>query len=207
MTEERKERIRNTIRLSQFDLGVVLENVHDPHNVGAVIRTCDAVGVRSVYVLYTRPVEKRWTFRIGAKSARNVRKWVDVHYFEDRKACFEAVRARYKNVYATHLGEDSKSLYDLKLDGSVALLFGNEQWGVSEESLALCDGNFTIPMYGFAQSLNVSVSVAVSLYEAVRQRELAGKFQTETPVENEEAIFDDFCERANRKHDPERLIK
>lgn len=204
MTEARANRIREIIRYSQQDLGVLLENVHDPHNLGAALRTCDAVGVREVFVLFTKQRQSRFQkeFTIGKKAGSNVRKWIDVRHFTDREQCFIAIRKKYKHIWATHLGEDSVSLYDLNLCDSSVLVFGNEHTGISQESLAHCDGNFTIPMHGFAQSLNVSVSCAIALYEASRQRILADKYQSKDAVAGEVARFEDFAERAKQKHDP-----
>ena len=87
-----------------------------------------------------------------------------------------AVKQKYKNVFATHLGESAVSLYDLDLTEPVALVFGNEHDGVTEDCLRYCNGNFIIPQVGLVKSLNISVACAVSLYEAYRQKELKGMY-------------------------------
>lgn len=176
MTPQREEKFRRVVAKRQFNLTVVLENVHDPHNIGAVMRTCDAVGIREIYVLYTENQLTEETLQVGTSAASGAKKWVEVHLFEDPKACFTAIRQKYDFIFATHLAEDAKSLYDLDLTASVALLFGNEKDGVSETSLGFTDGNFLIPQMGMVQSLNISVACAVSLYEALRQRQVAGLY-------------------------------
>ncbi len=173
MTPQREEKFRRVVAKRQFNLTVVLENVHDPHNIGAVMRTCDAVGIREIYVLYTEDQLTEETLQVGTSAASGAKKWVEVHLYEDPTACFKAIRQKYDYIFATHLAENAKSLYDLDLTASVALLFGNEKDGVSETSLAFTDGNFLIPQMGMVQSLNISVACAVSMYEALRQRQAA----------------------------------
>ena len=194
MTPQREEKFRRVVAKRQFNLTVVLENVHDPHNIGAVMRTCDAVGVREIYVLYTEDQLTEETLQVGTSAASGAKKWVEVHLYEDRAACFEAIRQKYDHIFATHLAEDAKSLYDLDLTTSVALLFGNEKDGVSAESLAYTDGNFLIPQMGMVQSLNISVACAVSLYEALRQRQSAGLYGHDPQELNPEQteLFDQY---------------
>jgi tRNA (guanosine-2'-O-)-methyltransferase len=174
MTEDRQKRIESVLSRRQENITVVLENVFDPHNISAVMRSCDAVGVQEIYVLNTRvPWQKKWGFR----SSRSATKWLTVHQFTDLQECFVQVRSRYSSILTTHLATDSVSLYNLDLTQSVALVFGNEQMGVSEEVRALADGNFVIPQVGMILSLNISVACAVTLYEAYRQKNAAGHYE------------------------------
>ncbi|SFV28004.1 TrmH family RNA methyltransferase [Thermoflavifilum thermophilum] len=174
MTPERIARIKSVISHRQFDLTVVMENVFDPHNISAVMRSCDAVGVQELYVLNTRiPPHKKW----GAKSSASAAQWLTIHTFTDVQTCFAALRKKYQKIYTTHLSSTSVSLYDLDLTQSVALVFGNEAEGVSEEVCRYADGNFLIPQVGMVKSLNISVACAVTLYEAFRQRWQAGFYQ------------------------------
>lgn len=173
MTPERKERIEFVLRHRQPDLTVVLENVFDPHNISAVMRTCDAVGIQEMYVLNTKiPRHKKW----GARSSSSAAKWLTVHQFDDAGLCFQELRKKYQHIYTTHLSSDAVSLYTINFAQSIALVFGNEHAGVSEEIRALADGNFIIPQAGMIRSLNISVACAVSLYEAYRQKESAGHY-------------------------------
>lgn len=174
MTENRKNKIQSVLSRRQNDLTVILENVFDPHNISAIMRSCDAVGIQDIYVLNTRiPFHKNW----GFQSSRSASKWITVHQFNDVQKCFADVRTKYSRILATHLSEQSENLYNLDLTQSSALVFGNEQYGVSEEVLNLSDGNIIIPQVGMIHSLNISVACAVTLYEAYRQKEKAGHYQ------------------------------
>lgn len=173
MTHERKEKLENVIRKRQEGLGIVLENVFDPHNISAVMRSCDAVGIQEVYILTTKiPRHKKW----GAKSSSSAAKWLSIHQYDNAAECFSALKSRYDHIFTTHLGSGAEDLYNLDLTRNVALVFGNERSGVSEEIRDLADGNFVIPQVGIIQSLNISVACAVSIYEAFRQRSMAGLY-------------------------------
>src|ERR1700729_738428 len=159
MTTEREQRITSVLDKRQEDLTIVLENVFDPHNISAVMRTCDAVGIQELYVLNTRiPRHKKW----GAKSSSSAANWLTIHQYSDAALCFEALRTSVDRIFTTHLGSDSVSLYEMELTGRIALVFGNEHSGVSDEIRALSDGNFLIPQVGIIQSLNISVACAVT---------------------------------------------
>lgn len=173
MTQERSERLNNVLVKRQPDLTVVLENVFDPHNISAVMRTCDAVGIQDIYILNNKiPPHRKW----GDKSSSSAAKWLSIHQFTDAHECFATLRRKYKKIYTTHLSTDAVGLYQLNLTESVALVFGNEHSGVSEEIIGMADGNFIIPQVGIIKSLNISVACAVSLYEAFRQKNNAGHY-------------------------------
>ena len=170
ITEERLERFKKVIASRQLDLTIILEDVHDPHNIGAVLRTCDSVGIHEIYVIYNDPRLQERGVTVGHKSASGAKQWIDIHYFEDVDVCIDRVREKYDAIYGTHLDQKAKSLYDLDLATSCALAFGNEHAGLSAPLTAHLDANFIIPQHGFVKSLNISVACAVSLYEAQRQR-------------------------------------
>ena len=173
MTPERINRLETVLNKRQPDLTVVLENVFDPHNIGAVMRTCDAVGIQDIYILNHKIAPHRnWS----AKASSSAAKWLTVHQFTDPVKCFAALRQQYQKIYTTQLSTDAVSLYQLTLTVPVALVFGNEQTGVSEEIIAMADGNFIIPQVGIIKSLNISVACAVTLYEAFRQKNNAGHY-------------------------------
>jgi tRNA (guanosine-2'-O-)-methyltransferase len=173
MTPERINRLGSVLSKRQGDLTIVLENVSDPHNISAVMRTCDAVGVQDIYILNTKiPQHKKW----GAKSSSSAAKWLSVHQFDDVTGCFSSLRKRYSTILTTHLSSDAISLHAIDFTASIALVFGNEHSGISEEIRALADGNFIIPQVGIIRSLNISVACAVTLYEAYRQKNTAGQY-------------------------------
>jgi len=174
MTPERQAKLSAVLDKRQPDITVVLENVFDPHNISAVMRTCDAVGVQEIFVLNTQiPRHKKW----GARSSSSAAKWLTVHQYENTEICLRELRSRYPRILTTHLSSDAVSLYDIDFTEPTALVFGNEHSGVSEEMRTRCDGNFLIPQAGIIQSLNISVACAVSLYEAFRQKKLAGHYE------------------------------
>ena len=169
--ERRIERFKEVISRRQYDLTVILENVHDPHNIGAVMRTCDSVGISEIYVLYTDSRLQNKAIDFGHKTSSGTKDWIQVNYYDNLHSCFADVKSKYKSIFSTKLDVTSKSLYQLDLKNSCALLFGNEHAGISDEARSYVDANFIIPQYGFVQSLNISVACAVTLYEALRQRE------------------------------------
>jgi tRNA (guanosine-2'-O-)-methyltransferase len=173
MTPERKDRITKVLNYRQPDLTVVMENVMDPHNIAAVMRTCDSVGIQEIFVLNTMIARHK---KFGKKSSASAAGWLTIHQFENTEECMKAVKVKYPHIYATHLGEEAVSLYELDLVQPVALVFGNEHVGITEECLKYCSGNFIIPQVGMVKSLNISVACAVTLYEAFRQREKAGNY-------------------------------
>lgn len=173
MTPERHQRLTSVLNKRQGDITIVLENVFDPHNISAVMRTADAVGVQDIYILNTKiPRHKKW----GAKSSSSAAKWLTVHQYENAEECFSSLRDRYSTILTTHLSSDAVGLHEIDFTKSIALVFGNEHSGVSDEIRALADGNFIIPQVGIIQSLNISVACAVTLYEAYRQKSNAGHY-------------------------------
>lgn len=176
MTPERLEKLTSVLKKRQNDITVVLENVFDPHNISAVMRTCDAVGLQDIFILNTKiPRHKKW----GAKSSSSAAKWLTVHQFENADECFDTLRKSYSTILTTHLSHDAVSLYSIDFTGSIALVFGNEHSGVSDEIREKADGNFIIPQVGIIRSLNISVACAVSLYEAFRQKSNGGHYDNQ----------------------------
>lgn len=176
MTPERREKLLAVLGRRQANLTVVLEDVQDPHNVSAVMRTCDAVGIQDIYIITSKaPRIKNW----GHRSSSSAKQWLTIHDFDNAADCFAVLRSKYDKILTTHLAADAVSLYDIDFSGSVALVFGNEQNGVSDAARAMADGNFIIPQMGIIRSLNISVACAVSIYEAMRQKTIAGHYNTQ----------------------------
>lgn len=174
MTPQRHKRLTSVLNKRQPDLTVVLENVFDPHNVSAVMRTCDAVGIQDVYILNNRiPPHKKWGYRSSSTAAE----WLTIHQFTEPEKCFDEIRKRYKKIFTTRLSDDAVKIFDLDLTESVALVFGNETFGVSDDIRKYSDGNFIIPQVGIIKSLNISVACAVTLYEAYRQKTVKGHYE------------------------------
>lgn len=174
MTEKRYKKILSVVEKRQDDLTIVLENIHDPHNVSAILRSVESAGIDEVYLIYNTNKFPR----IGRVSSASANKWVTLNKFKTVEECYGILKEKGFKIYTTHLAENTEnaSLYDLDFTERCAIVVGNEHAGVSEEAVRLSDKNFVIPMYGMIQSLNVSVSAAVCLYEALRQRQVKGMY-------------------------------
>ncbi|HPK10899.1 MAG TPA: RNA methyltransferase [Saprospiraceae bacterium] len=203
--DKRYNRILDVVLKRQLDLTVVLENVHDPHNIGAVMRTCDSVGVGEIYLIITDTDIGEENIVAGKNSSSGSRKWIKIHQFSEVETAIKHIRKKYQFLYGTHLSEDSESLFEMNLSDSVALVFGNERRGISNELQQCLDGNFLIPDYGFVQSLNISVACAVSLHEASRQRQLKGKYKN-LLTSRRKVILDEYLKISRPMYD-QKLIK
>jgi len=172
VTEARRRRIEEVLKKRQPDLTVLLENVHKPHNLSAILRTCDAVGVLEAHAV--NPTGGVPTFN---ETSGGSHKWVYLRVHPDIQTAIAHLRERGFRVYATALREDAQDFREMDYTKPTAILLGAEKWGVSEEALALSHGAIKIPMLGMVQSLNVSVAAAVILFEAQRQRLKAGLYE------------------------------
>ena len=174
LNEERARKIYECISKRQPTLTIVLENVHDPHNVSAVLRSCDAVGILDVHLVY----HSGQTFpELGEKSSASARKWVLTHKHASIDACYDVLRKEGKRIITTGMSDEAQSLYSVDFTTPIAIVFGNEHSGVSADAIAKADGNMLIPQVGMIQSLNISVACAVTLYEAFRQRIQHGMYE------------------------------
>ncbi len=157
----------------QSDLTLVLANIHDPHNVSAIYRSCDAFGVPDVHLYYTDtpfPLLSR-------KTSASARKWVGTVRHSDKDELERHLHSRGYRILATNCSPAAKSFRDYDLAQPTAIILGNEHAGVNEELFSIADGEIYIPMYGMIQSFNVSVAAALLLSEASRQREQCGMYQ------------------------------
>jgi tRNA (guanosine-2'-O-)-methyltransferase len=143
-------------RLGQF--AIVLDNVYDPHNISAVLRSCDAFGIQDVHVIET--IEP---FRVNREVSHHTEKWLSIHCWPGYAECCAALHNQGFAVYATSMSDQAESIFSLPVDKSLALVFGNEHRGVDPALADHCDGQVVIPMTGFVQSLNVSVAAAVAM--------------------------------------------
>lgn len=171
MTLRRRERIREVLAKRQPDLTVLAEEVHKPHNLSAVLRSCDAVGIGVVHAV--KPTGGVATFSATSASAE---KWVELIVHDSIGSAVAALKGEGMRVIAAHLSTQAVDYRAVDYTGPSVILLGNEKDGVSPEAAALADGHVIIPMLGMVQSLNVSVAAAVILFEAQRQRLEAGMY-------------------------------
>lgn len=179
MTPERYQRIREMLAKRQTDLTVCLENVHKPHNVSAVVRTCDAIGIHKVHAVWENQ------YRVRSGTAMGSQQWVNVDTHENVTDAIGALKAQNMQVLVTHLSDKAVDFRDIDYTKPTAILFGQEKYGVTDEAIAMCDQDIVIPMVGMVQSLNVSVAAALVLYEAQRQRQIAGMYDVQHLSEEE----------------------
>ena len=170
MIPRRYERIKQVLNQRQPDLTVLTEDVHKPHNLSAIIRTCDAVGVFAVHA-----VNRHSDTPTFSQVAQGSEKWVELHSHPDIKTAIKYLQQKHK-IYAAHLSDVAIDYRQVDYTQPTAILLGTEKWGVTNEAADLVDGHIIIPMQGMVQSLNVSVANAVILFEAQRQRLQAGLY-------------------------------
>ena len=171
MTLRRYRRIQEVLRHRQPDLTLLAEDVHKPHNLSAMLRTADAVGVDRVHA--THPTGDVPTFSATSASAE---RWVELIVHPSLDAALAAVRSLGMRVYAAHFAPDAVDFREVDYTVPTCVLFGNERDGVSATAAAAADARIVIPMLGMVPSLNVSVATALVMFEAQRQRRAAGAY-------------------------------
>jgi tRNA (guanosine-2'-O-)-methyltransferase len=164
LTEERRARIDAVINARSRAVVAVLDGLLDPHNVSAVVRSADAFGVQELHL-----IERPEPYLASPRVAQGADRWVDVVRHPSNEACVSALRARGYRIFIASM-EGAVTPEALAAVPRVAIVFGNEHAGVSQELRDLADGTYAIPMRGFVQSLNVSVAAAITLFSAMRGR-------------------------------------
>lgn len=170
MVLDREQRIAAVMMRRYATLQIILERVDDPHNVGAILRSCDAVGVGRVHLLYPDGKQPRM-HALRSRAAASAAKWLDIHYWSSVAACVSDIKASGNAmIYMATLSPEGRAPWDCDLAAPCAIAVGNEHDGPSEELMAAADGIITIPMQGFVESFNVSVAASICLADALRQR-------------------------------------
>ena len=165
------ERLQRCLDLLDGRLnGIIIaaESVHRRHNVSAILRSAEAFGVHEAHLIAHK-------FKASKGAARGSERWLDLQLFPDTISWASAVKSRGFKIFVADLSDDAVSPEELPVDSPIAVLFGGELAGVSEEAKEIADGVVTIPMRGVTQSLNVSVAAAVVTWSiAQRRREVDG---------------------------------
>ncbi|MGD2295623.1 MAG: RNA methyltransferase [Candidatus Aminicenantes bacterium] len=169
-TKERIKRVESVLSFRQPDLRVVLEEVTNTHNASAVARTCDAAGILHVDIISAG----KESLPVNEAISTRAEQWLNFRYYESTRECLEQIRKEGLKIAATKLGDKAVPHTGIDYTQPIAVVFGNESEGISEKAAELADYIVKIPMFGMAQSLNLSVSVGIILYEAIRQRHLKG---------------------------------
>lgn len=175
----RFEKIKRILDLRQPDLTVVVENVHKPHNLAAILRTCDAVGIPEVHA-----TARRKAIRAAQRAASGSYKWVEIVMHNSIVACYDALQERGFQILAAHFGHRATEYHDYDYTRPTALVVGAELDGISKTAIQNADRIVTVPMMGMSGALNVSVATALILAEASYQRRKAGLYATRRIDEN-----------------------
>jgi len=194
VTDPRLEKITKVVQQRQQGI-VVLEDIHDPHNAQAVIRSCDSFGIQQVYFIFEK--EKHFDpYKVGRLASSTANKWLDYRMFCSTADCFAELKAKGFDTIGTAFNDRAVSLYsfDFCANPQSALCFGNEHSGLSEYALEHCDQLINIPMSGMVQSLNLSVSAAICLSEMTRQRSAKNDSFRLKP-QDQEALIQELIKR------------
>lgn len=175
MTEARRQRLLAVAQARQAGLLLVMEDVHNPHNLAAIARTCDSFGVQQIAAVFEThtPFDPR---TVGELTSASARKWLDYSIHEGTEQSLQALKDGGWSLLATVTEPDAPSIYEADLTHpQLALMLGNERAGLSPAALAMADAQVHIPMRGMVRSLNVSVTAAILLFEITRQRQASGR--------------------------------
>jgi len=169
LTDERVNRFQ-TVAANRIQDVVVLENIHDPHNAAAALRNCDAFGIQTVHVIFE--TEKMYNpEKLGKLTSASANKWLTVKTWTSSKDCFDALHKEGFFVVATAIDKAAQSFDEYQLPSQkIAIVFGNEGFGITETTKKMADTLVYIPMQGFVDSINLSVSVGVVLHDLSGER-------------------------------------
>jgi len=199
MSPERYQKIRRMLDMRQIDLTVCMEQVHKTHNLSAVLRSCDAVGIHYAHAVWD---EKNYLAGGAAAGSQN---WVRVKPQDNIQDAVSEFKQQGMQVLVTNLSDSAVDFREIDYTKPTAILLGQEKYGATDEAIAAADQDIIIPMVGMVQSLNVSVAAALVLYEAQRQRQLAGMYQQKLLPEEEcqrilfEGSYPKYREMCERK--------
>ncbi|QJB58208.1 TrmH family RNA methyltransferase [Pseudodesulfovibrio sp. zrk46] len=181
ITEKRKKKIDAVLDQRQKDLSLVMDNIWDPHNVSAVLRSCDAFGVSDVHLYYTT---SQWP-DLGKKSSASAKKWIRRTRHIDPAAMVDQLKAGGGQILRTGFSATARPVHDFDFTKPTSIILSNEHNGTAPEIAELVTDEIYIPMFGMVQSFNVSVAAAIILYEASTQRQRAGMYDQPSFSEEE----------------------
>ncbi len=193
-TEARLQKLKRVARSRQAGFTLMIEDVFDPHNLGALSRSCDAFGIQKIHVIFETHPEFD-PKEVGKNSSTATNKWLNYRVHHHTETAIQALQAEGWLVVATVIDPAADSIFAADLSHpQIALLFGNEKTGLSPKAIALADRQVTIPMQGIAQSINISVAAALFIYEVTRQRRAKGLDMYRMDEKQAERTLDYFLE-------------
>ncbi len=198
LSEKRLERIKEVIDYKIQNITIVLDNLLDSHNTSAILRTAEGLGIKDVYI-----IEKDYQFEINKGITKYSHKWLDLHRFKDYEPCVKELKKREYKIFIANVGEKSLKLTDIEIkpDNKYAFVVGNEHGGISGEILKYADYEFTIPMYGFTESFNVSVASAIILSHTTYLYRKALQQKSDLTEQQKEELYFDFLKKAVKNSD------
>lgn len=162
ITENKQQLIAEALKKRTRHITVVLEDIYQAQNASAVIRTCDCYGIQDVHI-----VENRHVYNVNPRVVHGAAKWITLHRYNEEQnnseSCINTLKKEGFRIVATVPKPEATSIYDLDISDKTAIVFGTEKHGISDYILHEADELVTVPMYGFTESLNISVSAAICL--------------------------------------------
>ncbi|MDF1811056.1 MAG: RNA methyltransferase [Verrucomicrobiales bacterium] len=195
VTENKKSKMAGALQQRTRHIAVVLEEIYQPHNASACLRNCDCLGVQDLYI-----VENRNSYQPNNGVSMGSAKWLSLHRYRETASAVATLRNQGYRIVATTPNYEGYDPVSLPLDQPVALLFGTEERGLTEKAIQSADDYLCLPMYGFTQSYNISVTVAITLYRLVeRLRDSEIHWQLEEADKTK--ILLEWYRRIVRRHD------
>ncbi len=197
LSTQRIDTLRRILNNRLGDIVVVLDNLFDPHNMGAIVRTAEALGIQEIHV-----IEKDTALDLSARVTKYSDKWISIHTHKNVHACTNHLRKEGFRIVVAQMTETAVSVHDFEIlaDSKIAIVVGNEHAGASEEICQLADSQVIIPMYGFTESFNVSVATALVLGDFVKKKRSAILPETGTLDNNrKEGLYDQWLQKAVKK--------
>jgi tRNA (guanosine-2'-O-)-methyltransferase len=192
----RARRLEEAVARRTRSLAVVLDGVHDPHNLSAVVRSCESFGLLDLHV-----VESHARFRLSSKVSQGAEKWLDIHLHPEPGACIQALSQGGFHLWVADPAGGSVQVDQLPFEDRIALVFGSEHDGISAEMARASSGRFRIPMYGFSRCFNVSVAAGIALATAVEKREQRCQGHGDLTQSEQKALLADWQHRSVKHAD------
>jgi len=197
LSQKRIENLQRVLNNRLEDIVVVLDNLFDPHNMGAIVRTVEALGIQDIHV-----IERDTPLDLSYKVTKYSHKWVSIHTYENARSCVDFIKKHGFQIVVAQMTGTAVPIDDFEIypDSKIAIVMGNEHAGASEEICQLADTHVVVPMYGFTESYNVSVATALVLADFVNKKRSAILPETGTLSENRKIVlYDQWLQKAVKK--------
>lgn len=200
MSPERIARVLQVASERTRYLTLVLEDIYQSHNASATLRTCECLGIQDIHV-----IENRNPYEVNKHVVQGSAKWVNLIRYnqvdqDNTSQCISQLKAQGYRVVATSLHGNPKNLVDISLEQPLAIIFGNEEFGISDTALAQADDSLILPMYGFTQSYNISVSVGMAFSYFIRELRNSDH-QWELSAEEKDSLILDWCRKSVQRNE------